>query len=186
MSSFGHAHDCSDHSSGAPSVHQTLDEMEFERGIWSAAVSGDLEEVQRRLGKGENANRTDSSGYTALHYASRNNHLSICELLLRSGADVNSITKSGVTPLHRAAYKGNTEIVQLLLRRGACPTLQDSDGKIPLHKAVEMEKSDIIDILVKEFPQSVSIKDNKGQSPGSYVKDPNSPLYSRLIPQSPD
>lgn len=68
------------------------------------------------------------------HYASRNNHLSICELLLRSGADVNSITKSGVTPLHRAAYKGNTEIVQLLLRRGACPTIQDSDGKIPLHK----------------------------------------------------
>lgn len=69
MSSFGHAHDCSAHSSGAPSVHQTLDEMEFERGIWSAAVSGDLEEVQRRLGKGENANRTDSSGYTALVWA---------------------------------------------------------------------------------------------------------------------
>lgn len=66
MSSFGHAHDCSAHTSGAPSVHQTLDEMEFERGIWSAAVSGDLEEVQRHLGKGENANRMDSSGYTAL------------------------------------------------------------------------------------------------------------------------
>lgn len=71
MSNFGHAHDCSAHSSGAPSVHQTLDEMEFERGIWSAAVSGDLEEVQRHLGKGENANRMDSSGYTPLVWATR-------------------------------------------------------------------------------------------------------------------
>ena len=66
MSNHGHAHDCGAHVSGAPSVHQTLDEMEFERGIWSAALCGDYEEVQRHLRRGENANRTDSSGYTAL------------------------------------------------------------------------------------------------------------------------
>ena len=66
MSNHGHAHDCGAHVSGAPSVHQNLDEMEFERGIWSAALCGDYEEVQRHLRRGENANRTDSSGYTAL------------------------------------------------------------------------------------------------------------------------
>ncbi|XP_062566038.1 ankyrin repeat domain-containing protein 39-like [Saccostrea cucullata] len=183
--SSGHAHNCGAHSSGAPSVHQTLDEMEFERGIWSAALNGDYVEVQKHLEKGENANVTDSSGYTALHYASRNNHLNICELLLKSGADVNCVTKSGVTPLHRAAYRGNLEILQLLLKRGASPTLQDCDGKTALHKAVEMEKTDAVDVLVKQFPDSVSIVDNKGQAPISYVKDPSSPLYSKLMHQNP-
>jgi hypothetical protein len=43
-----------------------MDEMEFERGIWSSALCGDYAEVLRHLEKGENVNRADSSGYTAL------------------------------------------------------------------------------------------------------------------------
>lgn len=58
-------HECSGHFS-APSVHQTLDELEFERGIWSAALNGDLTEVKRHLLKDIDADKTDKSGYTAL------------------------------------------------------------------------------------------------------------------------
>lgn len=59
MSSFGYVYDCSVYSFGVLLVYQILDEMEFERGIWLVVVSGDLEEVQRYIGKGENVNRMD-------------------------------------------------------------------------------------------------------------------------------
>ena len=40
--------------------------MEFERGIWSAAMDGEEERVKRLLASGTNPNATDSAGYTAL------------------------------------------------------------------------------------------------------------------------
>ena len=40
--------------------------MEFERGIWLAAMDGDTEKVKRFLMKGTDPSCTDSSGYTAL------------------------------------------------------------------------------------------------------------------------
>ncbi|RXM94155.1 BTB/POZ domain-containing protein KCTD9 [Acipenser ruthenus] len=58
---------CCSHGSAAPhSVQQTLDEMDFERGIWSAAVDGDLDRVRTFLLKGTDPNTVDRAGYTAL------------------------------------------------------------------------------------------------------------------------
>ena len=55
------------HQSAAPrSVYQTLDEMDFERGLWSAAVDGDKERVQKFLDKGEDPNTMDKSGFAPL------------------------------------------------------------------------------------------------------------------------
>ena len=60
------SHSCSEHLA-TPSVHQTLEELDFNRGIWQAAVDGDSEEVERCLDSRKNsADQTDSSGYTAL------------------------------------------------------------------------------------------------------------------------
>lgn len=58
-------HSCGGHQA-VPSVSQTLDEMEFERGIWSAALNDDVDGVVRQLDKGIDVNTTDSAGYTAL------------------------------------------------------------------------------------------------------------------------
>ena len=66
------SHSCGDdnhnchHSQTNPSLHQSLDELEFERGIWSAALAGDIEDVTKKLNRGDNVNKTDKSGYTAL------------------------------------------------------------------------------------------------------------------------
>jgi len=48
------------------SVCQTLDEIDFERGIWSAAVSGDTARVKIFLSGGGNPDAPDSSSFTAL------------------------------------------------------------------------------------------------------------------------
>jgi hypothetical protein len=91
--------------------------MEFERGIWTAgafsynffaafckimfigwylALEGDLRKVESMIVKDSGwVNRPDSAGYTALHYAARAGHLTICEKLLKSGAIVDATTKAG-------------------------------------------------------------------------------------------
>lgn len=85
---------------------QSLDEMDFERGIWYAAQYGDLERVNKILKDKGDANVRDSAGYTALHYAARNGHLKVCEILMENGASVDAVTKGGVTALCRAATTG--------------------------------------------------------------------------------
>lgn len=58
-------HSCSSHQTN-PSVHQSLDELDFERGIWSAALEGDIIKVETLLNKGVSADVLDNSGYSAL------------------------------------------------------------------------------------------------------------------------
>ncbi|XP_061449103.1 ankyrin repeat domain-containing protein 39 isoform X2 [Rhineura floridana] len=138
-SSPGHHKDgsCCSHQMAVPSVHQTLDEMEFERGIWCAALNGDLERVKKKVLSHSNPSDPDPFGYTALHYASRNGHYDVCHFLLESGANCNAQTHGGATPLHRAAYCGHREIAELLLTHGADPAATDDDGRTCLHKAAE-------------------------------------------------
>ena len=45
---------------------QNLDEMDFTRGIWFAAINGEVEEVQKYLDKKSSPDVLDSSGYSAL------------------------------------------------------------------------------------------------------------------------
>ena len=68
------------------------------------------------------------------HYASRNGHFKVCQLLITSGAGVNIQTPGGVTPLHRSSYCGHAEVTTLLLENGADAELVDSDGRTALHK----------------------------------------------------
>ena len=105
---------CSHTSSS--STTQSLDELEFERGLWSAALNNDLNKCQELIRKGHNVSQPDSSGFTALHYAVRASKIELIECLLKAGCDINAQTKAGkATALHRACTKGRPEVVQLLL-----------------------------------------------------------------------
>lgn len=53
-------------NSGHFGLAQTLDEMQFDRGIWPSAVNGDLQRIQRFLSKGTHVDVADKAGYTAL------------------------------------------------------------------------------------------------------------------------
>lgn len=88
-------------------VCQTLNELDFERGLWYAAQYGDVDRVVKLISRGFEVDSRDAGGYTALHYAARNGHLEVCRFLLSNGADINAITKAGcATALHRAASAG--------------------------------------------------------------------------------
>nr|XP_033805186.1 ankyrin repeat domain-containing protein 39 [Geotrypetes seraphini]XP_033805187.1 ankyrin repeat domain-containing protein 39 [Geotrypetes seraphini]XP_033805188.1 ankyrin repeat domain-containing protein 39 [Geotrypetes seraphini]XP_033805189.1 ankyrin repeat domain-containing protein 39 [Geotrypetes seraphini]XP_033805190.1 ankyrin repeat domain-containing protein 39 [Geotrypetes seraphini]XP_033805191.1 ankyrin repeat domain-containing protein 39 [Geotrypetes seraphini] len=154
---------CCSGSSVPGSVQQTLDEMDFERGIWPAAMDGDLGRVKRFIERGTDPSWQDRSGYTALHYASRHGHLAVCDLLLQSGACCNAQTSGGATPLHRACYCGHTEVAQLLLSQGADPGITDSDGMTCLHKAAERGHVDLCHLLLQHSPGLKGIRDRKSR-----------------------
>ena len=50
-----------------------------------------------------NVDKLDTNKVSALHYAARQNSLSILKLLLDNGANVNNTAVGGLTPLHFAA-----------------------------------------------------------------------------------
>ncbi|XP_068776900.1 ankyrin repeat domain-containing protein 39 isoform X2 [Struthio camelus] len=133
-----------------PSVHQSLVEMDFERGIWSAARDGDEPRVLQLLERRGEPSEPDLAGYTALHYASRNGHLGVCRLLLQRGARCNARTPGGATALHRASYCGHLAVARLLLAHGADPAIADDDGRTSLHK---------------HSPALASARDAKGRRP---------------------
>lgn len=60
-----HEHCCS-HVAANPSVQQNLDELDFQRGVWSAAMDGETDKVKSYLSNGGDPDAVDSSGYTAL------------------------------------------------------------------------------------------------------------------------
>lgn len=175
------------HSNGASccqsqtnkSVVQTIDEMEFERGIWTAALYSDIPRLQSFIDK-DKTNDCDNSGYTALHYAARNGNLEACQLLLSAGANVNAQTNGGVTALHRATMMGHLNIAKLLISRNANAAIQDSDGFTSLHRAVLNGNEEIVKFLINttNAESLIGIKDNNGKKPIDLIADQFSQLKS--------
>ena len=151
------------------STTQTLSELDFERGIWTAAINDDFKKVEQLLKNGHDPNKKDNSGYTALHYAARGGYSDILMKLLSHGAEPNSQTPSGrATPLHRAAYMGHYDSVKILLKNGAHPELVDSDGMSALHKCAEkghyMCAELILNTAPYKFSELVKLRNNKSDT----------------------
>ena len=75
-----HTHKGCSHSTVPSSTQQSLDEVEFERGIWAAARDGLEDRVLELLRKGCDPSCQDTSGYTALHYAARAGHREVVQV----------------------------------------------------------------------------------------------------------
>lgn len=145
------------------SVHQTLNEMDFERGIWNAVIYNDVKKVAKFIEDGK-AMARDNTGYTALHYAARSGNEEICRMLISAKADVNAATNGGCTSLHRACSMGHLHIVQLLLNHKANILLQDDDGQTALHRAASKCNFSICQLLLdssQSKTQLVCLRDHR-------------------------
>lgn len=102
-------HTCCDHQGKQCfGTEQTLDEMDYERGLWSAAKDDDLDRVRYLLKNGAHVDQLDAGGLTALHYAAREGNIDIAYELIKHGATIDIRTRAGqATPLHRASMAGN-------------------------------------------------------------------------------
>ncbi|XP_049547752.1 ankyrin repeat domain-containing protein 39 [Anopheles darlingi] len=165
----GHQHhQCS--AKGSASAVQSLDELDFERGIWSAAMNNECDRLRTLVARGHLHDR-DSCGYTALHYAARHGHLEACHLLLNAGLGVDEVTNGGVTALQRAAMMGRNAIVELLLTNGANAVHRDSDGRTALHRAAEGGHLGCCQLLVANRADLRHIEDERHLKPFDLVRD---------------
>ena len=62
------------------------------------------------------------NGRTALHWASRDGHERMVQMLLDAGADVNAGSEKGVSALQWASASGHQGVIQMLLDAGADET----------------------------------------------------------------
>ena len=98
----------------------------------------------------EHANALGGPCGTALHAASRRNHIQVVRLLLRHGADVNALGLWERTPLLFASEWGSLEVVLCLLEHGADVNAKDkADGETSLHLAVGRGHFEIVQTLLK-------------------------------------
>ena len=79
-------------------------------------------------------------GWTPLHHAANNGHLSVVEYLVNQKADINAKNKYEETPLHYAAEKGHLRVVEYLVNQKADINAKNKQGKTPLGVASEIGK----------------------------------------------
>jgi len=108
-----------------------------------ACSYNDVAFVQHLLERGANINNRDSSGFTSLALALRDENVKLAKTLLKFGADVNADLEVCGTHLSIATIKGNSVLVHLLLKYGADPNLSDSDGNTALHLAFSIYSKNI-------------------------------------------
>jgi len=99
---------------------------DFTGDIFEAAKDGKLTSVIYLLANGSQIQAKDPSndgwhyiGFSPLHYASHNGHLSVVEYLVNQKAYINARDNENLTPLHLAANNGHLSVVEYLVNQKA-------------------------------------------------------------------
>jgi cytohesin len=118
-------------------------------GLYRAAWSGDLLNVERSLAEGSDVSKEDEWGWTALHWAVRGKHKEVAEFLIAKGANVNAKAEKGLTPLHLAMTSRQDELAEMLIAKGADVNAKGltKDGT-PLLWAVEHDQKELAGMLL--------------------------------------
>lgn len=132
---------------------------------FTAALTGNLNQLQYLVEKGARTDIKDNSGNTMLHVCSRN--LDIVRYLVEiAKLDVNALNESKRTPYQQAmskasSYYGGTDVVYYLREIGKGDT-RGNNGKTELHNAVYTRQLDKVISLIKEKRMNVNKPDIAG------------------------
>ncbi|XP_041367318.1 ankyrin repeat family A protein 2-like [Gigantopelta aegis] len=100
--------------------------------IHQMAAQGELVILQQDIMEGNDVNKNDEQGLTALHWACANGQMSTVEFLIQSKADINLNGNNGENALLLASCYGYREIVKLLLQHGMDVNYVDESGSTAL------------------------------------------------------
>ena len=79
-----------------------------------------------------NPNTAEADGTTPLHWATRNNDVTMMDRLIRAGASAKVANRFGVTPIQLACENGSAEAVSRLLKAGVSPNATADYGETAL------------------------------------------------------
>ncbi|CAH3194929.1 unnamed protein product [Porites evermanni] len=115
-----------------------------------------------------NLDHSNAKGLSALHYAARNNHAEVIQLLINHGADPNvrsRVEHKALSPLHFAAWFNAAKAVDVLLRNGANVESGSAFGQKPLHYAVSRASPELVMTLITKGKANLNGLDNHRFSP---------------------
>jgi ankyrin repeat protein len=113
--------------------------------LHTAALRGDLAEVERLVAAGADPSAADNNGFTPLHLTALEGQLAAARLLLDAGAEVDRRNAWGNTALFVAVFKsrGWGDMISLLRERGADPKAENASGQTPLGLARLISNFDV-------------------------------------------
>ncbi|ETN76257.1 ankyrin repeat protein [Necator americanus] len=114
----------------------------------------------------------DDHAFSLLHWASKEGHVSIAEMLLSRGARVNATNMGDDTSLHLAAAHGHRPIAVKLLARKADVHATNEHGMTPLHYACYWGYEQIAEDLIISGAQ-IGACNKRGQTPMDVCQGPS-------------
>lgn len=125
-----------------------------------AAKKGDEGLLQALLRSSPDLEARDNQGLSALHWAAKNGHLHVLELLLKAGQSARWACRDGQTPLHEAVLGADrarmkpgfdedrwVKVLQTLMQAGADPHAVDRWGTSSLVHAQETGMAALVNAM---------------------------------------
>lgn len=89
---------------------------ELNNDFIQAVQHNNVDDLKKLINDGRaDVNARNSDGFTALHFAVKNNNKHVVHYLLNKSADPTLVSNKGNTPLHTAATMGHADLASLLL-----------------------------------------------------------------------
>ena len=129
-----------------------------------------ISEVKKGLGLTTNKisnfmNEKTNDGFTALHYAVKNNNIKMVKLLKQYGAKIESVTNSGKNVVHIASeFNHPTMLIYLILNEAVDISCIDENGSTPLHWACYSGAYEVVNYLLK-LKADINAKDKENITP---------------------
>ena len=158
--------------------HSCLETPEKEI-LWAAGY-GEVETVECLLKANPDLVHVhDSDGYTPLHRACYENHVTIAKILLENNANVSACTNEHWTPLHSACRWNSGECAALLLDWGANANAITHGGLTALHLAASHSAYESLWLLLTHPLTDTTIQ-NTTKETAQDIAQRNTP-YSRIF-----
>ena len=129
-----------------------------------AIKSGNSAAAQALLLKRVNPNTPESDGTTPLHWATRNNDLTLMERLIRAGANPKAANRFGVTPIQLACQNGSAAAVSRLLKSGVSPNATGEYGETALMTCARTGVVPAAKVLIEAGASVDAIESWRGQT----------------------
>lgn len=131
-----------------------------------ACGRGDIDKVIAFMRKTDEdlRNAIDPSLKTGLHFAAREGHISLVEILIQKGFNVNARDRTLKTPLHYACLQGHETVADVLIKNKADIMAKDVSGRTAFHFACCGTSSRSLTLLLGTKPELINMVDNVGRT----------------------
>jgi ankyrin repeat protein len=125
--------------------------------------------------------------YTPMHYAAKEGHLAIVQMLSKHHVDFNLTSREGKLPLHLAARGGHTSVVEhLLMVPNSDISCKDTYSRTPLHLAVGMGRLETVEFLLSITELDVNCKDFLDHTPLHFAANRGNLQTVQLLLSKPE